>query len=491
MASPLSSSPAAAVPATLPVPQRGGLSLRVRINLLVGVLNLLFAAVLLWQQVDATRRSVHEEIVAGNRVATQLLQRVILVYQMSGSQALRVFLEQLGRVRANEIRLVDTTGRELYRSPPSVYKRGRDAPAWFSERVVPPLQRQVIDLPGGRLLVEADPSRAILDGWDDLLRVASLAGGAIVLINGLVFWFVGRTLRPFPRIVAGLERLQQGDYATRLPVLAGREAGSIGAAVNRMAEAIEENLSARLRAFEAERRLSESREIARRIEHHTELERRAIARELHDELGQSVVAIRSVATSLARRLAPHDEAGRAMAALVSDEAARLYDKMHGLIPRLSPMALDSLGLADALEDLVAGLRQRPDAPPVLLRVDEPLPSLEADTALAAYRVVQEGLNNALRHAAASEVRVTVASSPGGLAIEVRDNGRGLPADWERPGHYGVRGLRERVRSRGGDLALVANPAGGTCLRADLPTDGTVPAACAAPAEQGDATGSPA
>jgi two-component system sensor histidine kinase UhpB len=448
-----------------------GRGLRFRIHLLVVGLMTLFIVALLAQQIEATRNGVREEIVAGNRVASQLLERVGWVYRLEGPGALLGFLNQLGRVRANEITLARTNGEVLYRSPPSVYKQGRAAPAWFTRWVAPAPQRQLIELPGGRLTVEAEASRAVLDGWDDLLRMATLGGVALLLINALVFWYVGRTLRPFATILTGLARLEGGDYAARLPTtLPGREAALIAHAVNRMAAAVDGQLQARLAAYEAQRSLAESREIARQIEHHTERERREMARELHDELGQSVTAIRSVANSLVHRLGERDAAGREMAALISSEAARLYEVMHGLIPRLTPLALDSLGLADALADLVGGARQRPDTPPIELRIEALPTGLDRELALAAYRVVQEALNNALRHSGASRIDISARSVGGRLLITVEDNGRGLAPDWQRAGHYGLRGLRERLSGLGGELAVEAftAPRSGVRIRADLP-----------------------
>ena len=232
-----------AQPSPSPVPPRrlrsggwtAGWSLKLQINLLVTGLMALFVAVLLWLQIDGTRSGVREEIVAANRVATQLLQRVSWIYASSGPMGLRSFLEQLGRVRANDITLEDDQGQVLWRSPRPTYKEGREAPQWYARLVLPPLQRQVIELPGGRLTVEADPSRAILDGWDDLLRLASVGAAALLLLVLAVVALVGRALRPWPTLVAGLGRLRAGDYHARLPALPGYEAGLIGREVNRLA----------------------------------------------------------------------------------------------------------------------------------------------------------------------------------------------------------------------------------------------------------------
>jgi two-component system, NarL family, sensor histidine kinase UhpB len=488
---------AAMSPGTLST-SAAGASLRFRVNAIVAALMSLFVVALLVLQMQATRHGVQEEIVGANRVAGQLLERVGWIYSTSGPVGIRGFLSQLGRVRANDITLIDDQGEVLYRSPPSAYKQGRAAPAWFTGLVQPPVQGREIRLAGGRLSVQADPSRAILDGWDDLVALSAAAAVALVAINGLVFWLVGRALQPFPAIVQGLQRLQQGEYGARLPALPGREAASIGAAVNQMAAAIEEHVQARLRAFETERRLQESRDLVRQIEHHRETERRELARELHDELGQSVTAIRSLAKSLQQRLPASDGPGHEAATLIAAEAARLYDGMHGLIPRLTPMALESLGLADALAELVGGIRQR--QPELALSLSAPAlqacpqaglagrpprgyeqsggatfagEDIDPAVALATYRVVQEALNNALKHSGARRIDIAVSAEPPGpqgarLVVSVCDDGCGLPEGWQGAGRYGLLGLRERVSALGGECSAQRRPEGGTCVQAVLP-----------------------
>src|SRR6202022_829788 len=101
-------------------------------------------------------------------------------------------------------------------------------------------------------------------------------------------------------------------------------------------------------------RLEERRELALLIEQGVEEERRLIAHELHDEFGQSVTAIRSLATAIATQSG--EPAMSEAARLISQEAARLYDAMHGLIPRLAPLSLDTLGLAESLQSLVRDWR---------------------------------------------------------------------------------------------------------------------------------------
>ena len=448
------------------------MKLRTRLNLVVAGLTAAFVIVLVAAQIYSTRASVREEIAAANRVAAQLLRPLAAVYSSEGGPRLLLqFLEQLGRVRANEISLESATGEVYYHSPPPTWKAGREAPAWFERLLAPPPARQMFPMPGGVwLVVEASSSRALLDAWDDFAQLAAVAVIMLVVVNGLAFWLVGRTLAPFPVIVEGLERIQRGDLAFRLPPLAGTEAHAIGAAFNGMAQAVEDKVQVERKAREAEMRLEDRRELAHLVEQRVEEERRLIAHELHDEFGQSVTAIRSLALAIAQQAGTKDPATDQAARLISQEAANLYDSMHGLIPRLMPLTLDTLGLADTLEGLVRDWQRR--YPSVALSVRHDLSAeLGPSLTLAIYRVVQEGLINALRHAQPSSVDISVRSDTGCIVVTVSDDGTGLPADWSRPGRFGLRGLRERVERLGGALTIGKREPRGTCLTAEIPLAG--------------------
>ncbi len=443
------------------------MKLRTRLYLVLTGVTMMFVAVLIADELRDARSSVREEMEAANRVAAQVLQSLILTYAAAGgTPAVKTMLQQLGHVRANDLTLRDASGRLLYYSPPPVYKAGREAPGWFAHLLAPAPARQVFTLgDGAQVVIAAQPSRAILDAWDDFARLLAIAGGMIAALGGVAFWLVERALAPFPVIADGLGRLQRGELAYRLPALQGYEAHAIGGAFNRMAQAMEDKVRAEREAHEARARLEEGRELARLVEQSVEEERRLIAHELHDEFGQSVTAIRSLAMAIANQSA--EPAMSETARLISAEAARLYDAMHGLIPRLAPPALDTLGLAESLETLVRDWQGRHPAPRLGLR--QQLPSdLGTSVTLAVYRVVQEGLVNAVRHARAQHVEIEVTASGGRMMVSVSDDGIGLPENWARPGHFGLRGLTERVVRLGGTLQVCNRDEGGACLRAEIP-----------------------
>jgi two-component system sensor histidine kinase UhpB len=325
--------------------------------------------------------------------------------------------------------------------------------------------------PDGRLVVSANASRAALDSWDAFVGFAAVALAMLVAVNGLVYWVVGRTVRPLGRIVDALGELQRGRFDVTLPPLPGTEAAAIGAAFNRMVQVLRERL-------DTERQLTDSRELTRWIDHHVEQERLMIARELHDELGQSVTAIRSLALSIAQRHEGRDAESVQAAKVIADESSRLYDAMHGLIPRLTPLVLDSFGLGAALEDLAERTRRAHPGVQLALRVELGGVRLAPEAALALYRGAQEGITNALRHGQASRLELWVQQGGGELTLGLLDNGSGLAEGWQqRPGHHGLRWLQQRVAGQGGRLEIGAAEGGGVRLSVTVPAaSGDTPAA---------------
>lgn len=445
------------------------MTLRLKINLIVGALTVLFMAAVIALQMRSMRDSVHEEVVAANRVAAQMLNRTVWGYAAQGTPAMLAFLQGVGRVRSNDITLYDAKGQELYRSPPSPYKAGRDAPGWFERLLAPSPSTQAIAFPDGKLVVQANASRAILDAWDDMVWLAGASLVLLVFVNVLVFWQVGRAVRPFGRIVGALGALEGGRFDVALPPLPGQEAAAIGAAFNRMVGQLRDHIETERRAVRAETLLADNRDLTRWLDQHVEEERRMIARELHDELGQSVTAIRSMALSIAQRIGSTDQEAEQAARLIAEESSRLYDAMHGIIPRLTPLVLDSFGLAEALEDLVERTRRSQPGLEVALRVDLGSVSVPSEVALALYRAAQEGITNAIRHGQARHITLDVAAEAGEVGLRLGDDGRGLPPEGvHRAGHYGLRWLAERVEGLGGRLQLEPATLQGALLRLQLP-----------------------
>lgn len=460
--------PASALTETsAPVVPTDGMSLRLKINLIFSVLTLIGFCVLIYVEVASTRNSVREEMEASGRIATQLLGRVASFYARDDLHELVNFLRETGRVRANEIRLYNQAGEVLYESPPSTYKAGRNAPGWYASLVAPPHNERVIQLPNARLVVETNPTRAVLDGWDNLRDILFAQITLFLLADFLIFWMVGQWLAPLERIRSGLRDIEHGGHEVRLPPLPGKEAAEMGRAFNRMAQAVEDNIQVRQASAEAQARLDAQRDFTKLLHARIEEERAALARELHDELGQSLTAIRSIAKSLMQH--PEVAGGpiERHAKMLFDTAGMTSDAMHRMIPRLRPIKLEGMGLVDAVRDLLTDSQQNSPGLRFELNVSGAIPVLEDELELSAYRIVQEAVTNVVRHAEASRVQVTIAAEPGHLRLCVSDDGRGAET-LQREGHYGIRGMQERAESHGGSVRFQASPEGGLEVTVLLP-----------------------
>jgi two-component system, NarL family, sensor histidine kinase UhpB len=444
------------------------MTLRIQINLIITALMAFFASATIGLQIDNTRRAVREEVLGANVVALQLLSRMSWVDGPGGLAGALEYLRRVGRVRANEIVVYGPRGKLLYRSPPSTYKVGREAPQWYTRLVSSPLDPKIISLPNGYVTLQADASRATLDGWDDLRPLLWMVLAGFVAANALVYALIGRATRPLRLVVGGLQAMESGAYDTRLRGLAGREGQQIGHAFNAMAQSVQDSALARQQAQEATRALAENRELTQLIQARIEQERGAIARELHDELGQQVTAIKSGSLAIARKAAGRDPLIEQSARLVMSCADQIYDGVHRLISQLRPLALDRFGLRDALQDLLGDWRMRyPDAG-LTLSVSGSFDGLDDDVSTALYRIVQEAVNNALRHAQAHRIDVKMQALADSLKLEVTDDGIGDVEQFHAPGHFGVMGMRERAQALGGSFDLDQMKPAGVRIRVSIP-----------------------
>jgi two-component system sensor histidine kinase UhpB len=202
---------------------------------------------------------------------------------------------------------------------------------------------------------------------------------------------------------------------------------------------------------------AERRESARRALAAQEEERRRIARELHDEVGQALTA---VLLQLDRAEADGEAGERIEEAR---EAARAtLEEVRAIARNLRPEALDDLGLAAAVRQLCN------DAERAGVLVEREIAAdvqLDPEVEVVVYRVAQEAITNALRHSGAERVRVTLSPAGGGAELRVADDGRGRG---EKREGAGLRGMRERAVLAGGVLEVVSPPAGGTCVTLRVP-----------------------
>ena len=448
------------------------MSLRLKINLIFAVLTILVFSILIAIEMNATRNSVAEEMEASGRIASQLLGRIGNMYANKNLPELVEFLRETGRVRAQEISLHSLNGDLLYQSPPSVYKTGRNAPQWYAALITPPESVRVIELSNARITMRTNPTRAILDGWDNLADILFAQSVLFIIADLVIFWLVGYWLAPLEKIERGLREIEQGDHHVRLPALPGKEAGQMGRAFNRMAQAVEENIQVRQATAEAQARLATQREFTQLLYARIEQERAALARELHDELGQSLTGIRSISKSLLQHA---DVAGSPLqrsAQMLFDAAGMMSDAMHRMIPRLRPIQLEGMGLVDAVRDLLTATQLKNPELKTELEVQGEIPALNEECELHAYRIIQEAITNVVRHAKASRTHVCIAMKNNSLILSIADDGQGAQS-LQREGHYGVRGMQERAASIHGNIVFQPAAMGGCEVLVNLPLSSPV------------------
>jgi len=215
------------------------------------------------------------------------------------------------------------------------------------------------------------------------------------------------------------------------------------------------------------RALLRNRMLSRQMLQAQEQERRRLARDLHDELGQHLNAMQ-----LGVRQIERDPA--AAAPLLTELQRSLLDVQQvvgGMIRRLRPAALDELGLIPALESLIESWRTLHPVPAVRLLTYGDLGGLGEELNLAVYRIVQEALTNCLRHAAATVVEVVLQRQPGPggtlLTLDISDNGIGLREGSPPSESFGIIGMRERVQLLGGRFEMHSGSGRGTTVRAEF------------------------
>lgn len=212
--------------------------------------------------------------------------------------------------------------------------------------------------------------------------------------------------------------------------------------------------------------LARNRELAQGLIALQESERAALARELHDEMGQRCTALR-IETAVLRHCADGDRAGMLAAAARADASAQaLYQSVRELLQRLRPAQLDELGLLAALQALCEGWELRSGVACVFLHEGVP-DDLPDAVEVAVYRVAQEALTNAVRHAHATTVRLRLMRSGTDLQLEVGDDGCGVDLAVPRRG-LGLLGASERAAALGGQLVLASAPGQGLRLTLRLP-----------------------
>ncbi len=411
---------------------------------------------LYWHALRKVETEMNAAIQVGSRIAanaagngeevTNLRRRMeLLVADFNGDRHLRAVL-----VDANNGVAFSST-----LSPPE-----EPAPRWLYNLLKGKPKTVFVKLPApfsgyGTVMLQTDSQNEVGEVWNDaklyILVFVTFCG----FVLALLYFALGRALRPLQELTAAFERIGSGDYRTRVAVREPLEIAQLEFGFNQMAGRLAEMEHRNFR-------------LGEQLETVQEEERTELARNLHDEVSPLLFSVDVDAMTI-RELAGGVQASGIIerAESIQRAVADLKMNVKGILGQLRPAGLAALSLKSAIENIVSFWRAR--NPGVAFQVAIPDSSWGSQIESAILSIVREGLSNALKHGRPRNVRVSVSEGTGAkLIVEICDDGGGLP-EAAPAGGFGILGMMERASLAGGMLSVekLENPAG-VLVRAQLP-----------------------
>lgn len=337
-------------------------------------------------------------------------------------------------------------------------------PQWFIKLVEGkhPKAEHLITTLGGKqltLIIQANPLDEITEVWEESLGFFS----TVFLLTLFTFLAVNlafnKALKSIAVIVDALKVIETGQYQQKLPDFSIQEYDNIAKAINHM--------TGELDAGQQENRALTQHSLAIQ-----EDERQRLSQELHDELGQSLTAIKVMAATAERS----QTGGRADIKSTTDAIISVCDHLmtvvRSMMHQLHPLVLTELGLKATMEDLLNHWATRNPALKLTIDCPDEVDALDPKITIQVFRIVQECLTNIVRHAQANEAMISLeivqsSAREKALRLHVADDGQGCAAEMIKTG-FGLLGMRERVNSLGGELTIQTGPQQGMSITASIP-----------------------
>jgi two-component system sensor histidine kinase UhpB len=399
------------------------------------------------------RQALRDELSAAMTSGRQAVERALAANP--GRTELTALIAAFDGDRHLVARLVDEHGAAVSVSRPPA--SSHPAPDWFVALLDPRLNAVGFGAPGGlRVMLTPAPADDAGDAWLQFGDALMVLGLVVVAGAGLVYVTIGRALRPLGELTAAFGRVGGGDYGARVAEAGPAELARLARSFNGMA--------GDLTAMQRRTRVLETQILKLQDE-----ERAELARDLHDEIGPQLFAAHIDATMLGQSLAAgrHADAAAQVRA-IQTAVGHIQRQVRDILSRLRPAQLVELGLSGAIGELVEFWRaRRPDISFVVaLSVADP--DLPDGMQELVYRIVQEGLSNAIRHGRPTRIEVEAALGPAGeLIVRVSDDGVGGAPSSGRAG-FGLIGMRERIEAAGGSLSAGGGEASGWTIVARAP-----------------------
>jgi len=419
--------------------------------------------------IQDARRNVQAEIHSSEKLALYLFEIGVLKnpkYQTIENEFKPFNLQNLIHMRHIKIEFFNVEGK-LLDSNISEVKIANQAPDWFVSLLSSisdpwePKRLPVVILGDhkGDIVISPDPSYEYGEIWNQLKDTLQLIGTFFILINALIVWILSSALNPIEHILFSLNQLEEGNLKTRIPHLKTKELRLIGQKFNRMVKILEETIV-------------KNHTLSQQLINLQETERKKLARDLHDEFGQSLTAIHADAAAL-KILANKDYPKiKPSVDAISHLSKYLMELVSGMLGRLKLGVLSELGLEEGLVDLIKTWQLR--HPKIKLQYDlhlRSLPKVSETISVSTYRIVQECLTNISRHARAKHVAIQIKYEAKNklnrfIDINIQDDGVGFSKP-HRDG-FGLLGIKERIYEIHGKINIISKPKLGTALSIQLP-----------------------
>ena len=447
------------------------LSLRGRINVLLALVLALGLAINVARLVLEAAPRVQAEDQSVTRLAREFVETIVTGLDEAPNPDARLdrIVDDLRRLRHVSItREGNAAGAS---APAGAADMGDDAhsvPAWFVSLIHPEQSsvRVPVSIHGkpSALVITSIPNDEIAEIWDGIVTQIEVGSAVAVALFLIMMTVIGRALKPLEGLSQAMTRIEAGAYDARVEPSGAPELAAICRRLNHLAATLGEAVE-------------DKRQLAERAVSLQDLERKEIGRELHDEFGPYLFALRAHAGAL-MRLAdarePNPDALRKHGAAILEQVNALQQFNRRILEKLRPAGLAELGLREAIGVLLRLWNESHPEITIETNISQALGETGETADLTIYRVVQEALTNAFRHAGATEVNVSIepAQRPAGARgnrgyakVRVCDNGRGLQPD-QKFG-LGLTGMRERLLALGGTLS-VASGEGGVTIEAMVP-----------------------
>lgn len=451
------------------------MSLRFRINLVIALSMIVIVLVGAIFTLYNARKSVREVMDDSMNLAIQSIEDGVSD-PLAMKNPAKFWQSRMGLSAGTQrlrMRIILPDGRAIEYMGAWALQPTSPAPSWFVWAIKPDvlIKNTLIETDIGpiRVAIRGNPTDEIAKLWKSAQALFGLIFLQALLVGVLVHLTLNKALRSVPIILKGLENIKTGKFNERLPSFNVPEFSRISDAFNHATSALEQAHH-------------ENRALTSRTLRVQEEERRSLARELHDELGQSLTGIKITATSMLKENSTNQKAIESILSICD----HLFLVVRSMMRRLRPTVLDDLGLAASLEDMIGNWREQNSHTNVRLQCENTVESCDEAVKIHLYRIVQEALNNIARHARAQEVEVKLKQTNcdelsqhtgqiNGITdcihLAVTDNGQGFDADQVAPG-FGLLGIRERAESLGGKFWSHSQPGHGVSIEVEVPFEST-------------------